>query len=124
MFTLAPAKLKYKYNICVTDEIGQAALNIHLEINIHLSNWKLYCPLFSTHNRKKPFVKLNVKRECIKKFLFPTNSKVFRIYKNSPTPIFTFRICNAISLYMWKCTLVQSVHLLEAVYIRPCLPRI
>ena len=61
MFTLAPAKLKYKYNICVTDEIGQAALNIHLEINIHLSNWKLYCPLFSTHNRKKPFVKLNVK---------------------------------------------------------------
>ena len=79
MFTFAPAKLKYKYNICVTDEIGQAALNIHLEINIHLSNWKLYCPLFSTHNRKKPFVKLYVEREYIKKFLFPTHFKSFGI---------------------------------------------
>ena len=58
MFTLAPANLKYKYNsLCVTDEIGQAALNIHLEINIHLSNSKL-CPLFSTPDHKKQFVKL------------------------------------------------------------------
>lgn len=78
MFTLAPAKLKYKYNICVTDEIGQAALNIHLEINIHLSNWKLYCPLFSTHNRKKPFVKLNVKGNVLKSFYFPPITKVFK----------------------------------------------
>ena len=58
MFTLAPANLKYKYNsLCVTDEIGQAALNIHLEINIHLSNSKL-CPLFSTPDHKKQFVEL------------------------------------------------------------------